>query len=116
MKRILLILIALIIISLLLCACGEKDDSTDPAKLPELSGESGAVKEPESKPGPAAPADESQTSPADSNTPASTGDSAESAGTGLPELPPAETGEEGGLEVVDEYTVVVSDYIGVGGN
>ena len=105
MKRLLILLSLLLMLSLLLCACVDKDEATDAAQLPELNGESGAASKPNE-----------QTEALNS---AGTAEPASPEGTASMDQPPVESTEEvgfEGLEVVDEYTVVVSENIGVGGN
>lgn len=125
MKRILFLLSVLLILSLLLCACVDQDDETDPAELPELSGESAVPHGTEGKPDPAATNGDPQTPPDDSGEAADTGETAAPldpdapVDTGNPDLPPVETDGETeyqGLDVEEDYTVVVSENIGVGGN
>lgn len=122
MKRLLILLSLLLVLCLLLCACVDRDDATDAAKLPELNGESGAASNPGEQTGPANPAGTAQPAPADSESPADPEGTAEPAapeGSESMDQPPVESTEGDGfegMEVVDEYTVVVSENIGVGGN
>lgn len=122
MKRLLILLSLLLVLCLLLCACVDRDDATDTAKLPELNGESGTASNPGEQTGPANPAGTAQPAPADSESPADPEGTAEPAapeGSESMDQPPVESTEGDGfegMEVVDEYTVVVSENIGVGGN
>lgn len=116
MKRLLILLSLLLMLSLLLCACVDKDEATDTAQLPELNGESGAASKPNEQTEAPNSAGTAQPAPAD---PDGTAEPASPEGTASMDQPPVESTELvgfEGLEVVDEYTVVVSENVGVGGN
>ena len=125
MKKIITLLLAVLVLSLMLCGCGDKDHNEETAQLPVPSGATQGNEEnaPSNEQDPDADTRQG-TGPADPIAPIQTaeGEPAPSQ-AGQSEAPtetdaaPAQTTESlGGLDVEEEYTVEVGPNQGVGGN